>query len=122
MNGIKKLSHYTETTESLIDICNGNFRTTDINDFGDKLEGKLILHRINKILSSLNVLNIIVRLKNGFKIVLIGFRVYKSTKSGYIGHFWLNIKHSFVIWFVIWLELVQIQVLPSYQVQRLTFV
>lgn len=25
MNDIKKLSHYTKTTESLIDICNGNF-------------------------------------------------------------------------------------------------
>lgn len=74
MNDIKKLSHYTKTTESLIDICNGNFWTTDINDFGDKLEGKLILHRINEILSSLNVLNMLVRLKNGFKIVLIGFR------------------------------------------------
>lgn len=53
---IIKLSHYTSNVYALANICSGEFRATDIRDFGDKNEGKLILHRINEIVTSLNQL------------------------------------------------------------------
>lgn len=53
---IIKLSHYTSNVEALVNICSGEFWATDIQDFGDKNEGKLILHRINEIVTNLNQL------------------------------------------------------------------
>lgn len=52
---IVELSHYTANSEALINICKGKFRATDIMDFGDKLEGKLILKRVNEIILNLNM-------------------------------------------------------------------
>lgn len=51
---IIKLSHYTSNIDALVNICSGEFWATDIQDFGDKNEGKLILHRINEIVTNLN--------------------------------------------------------------------
>lgn len=51
---IKKLSHYTSNINALLNICGGEFWATDIQDFGDKHEGKLILQRINEIVTNLN--------------------------------------------------------------------
>ena len=53
---IKKLSHYTSNVDALLNICGGEFWATDIQDFGDKNEGKLILQRINEIVTNLNQL------------------------------------------------------------------
>lgn len=53
---IIKLSHYTSNVDALVNICSGEFWATDIQDFGDKNEGKLILHRINEIVTNLNQL------------------------------------------------------------------
>lgn len=51
------LSHYTSNVDALVNICCGEFWATDIQDFGDKNEGKLILHRINEIITNLNQFN-----------------------------------------------------------------
>ncbi len=40
---IAYLSHYTSNIKALSNICKGEFWTTDIKDFGDKCEGRLIL-------------------------------------------------------------------------------
>lgn len=50
---IKKLSHYTSNIRAVLNICDGEYRATDIRDFGDKHEGKLILQRINEIIADL---------------------------------------------------------------------
>lgn len=51
---IVELSHYTSNVEALVNICGGEFWATDINDFGDKNEGKLILNRINEVVTTLS--------------------------------------------------------------------
>lgn len=51
---IIELSHYTSNIDALVNICSGEFWATDIQDFGDKNEGKLILHRVNEIVTNLN--------------------------------------------------------------------
>ena len=48
--------------DALVNICSGEFWATDIQDFGDKNEGKLILHRINEIVTNLNQLFQILKL------------------------------------------------------------
>lgn len=53
---IIKLSHYTSNVDALVNICRGEFWATDIQDFGDKNEGKLILHQINEIITNLKQL------------------------------------------------------------------
>ena len=53
---IIKLSHYTSNVDALTNICRGEFWATDIQDFGDKNEGKLILYRINEIVTNLKQL------------------------------------------------------------------
>lgn len=53
---IINLSHYTSNVDALVNICRGEFWATDIQDFGDKNEGKLILHRINEIVTNLKQL------------------------------------------------------------------
>ena len=53
---IIKLGHYTSNVDALVNICRGEFWATDIQDFGDKNEGKLILHRINEIVTNLKQL------------------------------------------------------------------
>ena len=52
---IAYLSHYTSNVKALSNICSGEFWATDIKDFGDKCEGKLILQRINEIISKINI-------------------------------------------------------------------
>lgn len=52
---IRDLSHYTSSINALSNICQGEFRATDIKDFGDKCEGKLILQRISNILFEENI-------------------------------------------------------------------
>ena len=37
---IIKLSHYTSNIDALVNICSGEFWATDIQDFGDKNEGR----------------------------------------------------------------------------------
>lgn len=54
---IVKLSHYTSNTEALLKICSGEFWATDICDFGDKNEGRLILQRINNIVDDMKQLS-----------------------------------------------------------------
>ncbi len=54
---IAYLSHYTSNINAISNICSGEFWATDIKDFGDKCEGRLILQRINEIISKLNVLS-----------------------------------------------------------------
>lgn len=49
------LSHYTSNINALSNICSGEFWATDIKDFGDKCEGRLILQRINEIISKVNM-------------------------------------------------------------------
>lgn len=49
------LSHYTPNVNALRNICSGEFWATDIKDFGDKCEGRLILQRINEIISKENI-------------------------------------------------------------------
>ena len=51
---IINLSHYTSNLNALSNICNGEFWATDIRDFGDKCEGRLILQRINEIISAID--------------------------------------------------------------------
>lgn len=52
---ITYLSHYTSNIKALSNICKGEFWATDIKDFGDKCEGRLILQRINEIISKLSI-------------------------------------------------------------------
>ena len=49
------LSHYTSNINALSNICSGEFWATDIQDFGDKAEGRLILQRINEIAAKENI-------------------------------------------------------------------
>ena len=49
------LSHYTSNSNALSNICSGEFWATDIKDFGDKCEGRLILQRINENISKVNL-------------------------------------------------------------------
>ena len=49
------LSHYTSNINALSNICSGEFWATDIKDFGDKCEGRLILQRVNEIISKINI-------------------------------------------------------------------
>ena len=43
------LSHYTSNEGAVSNICKGEFRATDIVDFGDTAEGRLILQRIREL-------------------------------------------------------------------------
>ena len=52
---ITYLSHYTSTAAAVKNICSGEFRATDIKDFGDKLEGRLILKGVNEIILKENI-------------------------------------------------------------------
>lgn len=52
---IVNLSHYTSSADALINICSGEFWATDITDFGDKNEGKLILYRIKETVLASNL-------------------------------------------------------------------
>ena len=49
------LSHYTSNKNALSNICSGEFWATDIKDFDDKSEGRLILKRIDEIIAKLNI-------------------------------------------------------------------
>ena len=46
---VTQLSHYTHGTEVACSICNGIFWATDMKDFKDRLEGRLILQMVYKI-------------------------------------------------------------------------
>lgn len=54
-SNIVYLSHYTSCVEAAKNICSGEFRATDIKDFNDKLEGRLILERVKEIILEENV-------------------------------------------------------------------
>lgn len=49
------LSHYTSSLEAVKNICSGEFWATDIKDFGDKSEGRLILENVNKLILEENI-------------------------------------------------------------------
>lgn len=43
---LERLSHYTSNAKAVSSICKGEFRATDMMDFDDLAEGRLILQRI----------------------------------------------------------------------------
>lgn len=49
------LSHYTSTVAAVRNICSGEFWATDIKNFDDKLEGRLILRRVKEIVLKENI-------------------------------------------------------------------
>ncbi len=57
VDNIGALNHYTAFIDAVKNIVNGCFWATDIFDFSDKKEGKLIFFRIIEILEEMDILN-----------------------------------------------------------------